>query len=383
MRRRAQSDDRRRRILVDEGSRDLPGKKAVQQDVAEGSSYEADTLSRQPQCVHFLPRRLWVHPLLWLFTFMGMAGLIGLHRWQMERADGPWELFELQHPASLATWMAAVGLLMITVLALNIFSLRRHRKSDYHTRYRWWVWVSATAVLSSLAVTTSWHRVAARALDAATEWDLPWGDQLFWLVPTGVLYTFLAIRLLLEFRGCRIAILALAAAWGLFCLRGGMHLGYPFPGSWQSGIEGGALIGMVALLCCGFLWYARYVLLDVEGRLPLRITRVKRAAKLSNRSSLERQGEASSRPRGPSDLEPDTSRRVAELIEESGFEEDSEDEIATPPRKRAAGQRRAAEQDVNEREEMPEHRTHERQRKLSKAQRKKLRKQKAKERHAA
>ena len=169
---------------------------------------------------------MWVHPLLWFVSLCGVIGLIALDQWQQTRTDGPWEIFQLQHPASLATWSAAIGLLVVAVLSLNIFSLRRHRKSDYHTRYRWWIWVSATAMLSSVAVVTGWPEVASRAVAAVSEWNLPWGNQLIWLVPVGLLYTFLALRLVLEFRGCRLAIFAVGIAWLGFGFHSGMRLGF-------------------------------------------------------------------------------------------------------------------------------------------------------------
>ena len=387
LRRRAQSDDRRRRILVEESPRKLPEKRATRRAASENASYAPDTLIRQPQLIDFLPRRLWVHPLLWLFALLGMVGLVSLHHWQVGRTDGPWDLFQLQHPASLANWFAVVGLIAIAVLALNIFSLRRFCKSDYHTRYRWWLWVSATAIFSSLAVATAGHRVVAHALATATEWSLPFGDNLFWLVPAGLLFTFLAIRLVLEFRHCRMATIGIAVTWLVFCLRSVMLLGYDFglPVSWQVSIEGGSTLGMVALIGCGFLWYARYVLLDVEGRLPVRAKR-KKVIKASNASNtaVEKNDENPSRPRGRSDLEPDTSRHVAELVDEAGYEAaESEEANSATQRTKESHKRRSNAQNDSVREEISEHRTHEQQRKLSKAERKKFRKLKAKERHAA
>ena len=388
LRRRAQSDDRRRRILVEESPRELPEKRAPRRATSENASYAHDTLIRQPQCIDFLPRRLWLHPLLWLFALLGMLGLVSLHHWQVGRTDGPWDLFQLQHPASLANWFAVVGLIAIAVLALNIFSLRRFRKSDYHTRYRWWLWVSATAIFSSLVVATSGHQVAAHTLATSTEWSLPFGDNLFWLVPAGLLYTFLAIRLVLEFLHCRLATIGLVVAWLVFCLRSVMLLGYDFglPVSWQISIEGGSTLGMVALVGCGFLWYARYVLLDVEGRLPARVGKNKKVGKASTSSDTARSKnvDARARPRGRSDLEPDTSRRAAELVDEAGYDAAGpEEESSAMRRAKDSRKHRGNTQSDRDCEEMPEHRTREQQRKLSKAERKKLRKLKAKERHAA
>ena len=151
MRRRAQSDERRRRMLVDESPCEIPGNGASPRAASENASYASDTLLRQPQCIAFLPRRLWVHPLLWLSAALILVGFVLLHQWQVDRLDGPWDIFQLQHPASLANWFCVVGFIGIAVLALNIFSLRRYRKSDYHSRYRWWIWVSVTSIFSSLA----------------------------------------------------------------------------------------------------------------------------------------------------------------------------------------------------------------------------------------
>jgi hypothetical protein len=166
-----------------------------------------------------------------------------------------------------------------------------------------------------------------------------------------------------------------------------MLLGYDFglPVSWQVSIEGGSTLGMVALIGCGFLWYARYVLLDVEGRLPVRAKR-KKVIKASNASNpaVEKNDEKPARPRGRSDLEPATSRRVAELVDEAGYEaaEPEEASLATH-RTKDSHKRCSNAQNDSVGEEISEHRTHEQQRKFSKAERKKLRKLKAKERHAA
>ena len=388
MRRRAQSDERRRRMLVDESPCETPGNGVSRWAASENASYASDTLLRQPQCIAFLPRRLWVHPLLWLSASLVLVGLVLLHHWQVDRLDGPWDIFQVQHPASLATWLSVVGLIGIALLTLNIFSLRRYRKSDYHSRYRWWIWVSATAMFSSLAVATTGHQVAARAVAATTEWSLPFGDHLFWLVPAGCIYTFLAIRLVLEFRHCRLATLGIVVAWLVFCLRSVMLLDFEFgvPESWQASIAGGSTLGIVALVGCGFLWYARHVLLDIEGRLPVRTEKNgnKKRAAASLAAKTKKESEASVKPKGRSDLEPDVSHRAAELVDESVYDTgESEEDISTGRKPKDSRKRRSINRNDAEHEEIPEHRSREQQRKISKAERKKLRKLKAKERHAA
>ena len=375
-------------MLVDETPCETQGTGATPQGGPPSASYAPDTLKRQPQCIDFLPRRLWLHPLLWASSLLIVAGLVMLHHWQVPRTDGPWDIFQLEHPSSLATWLSVIGLVGIGVLAINIFSLRRFRKSDYHTRYRWWIWVSATALVSSLAVATGGHQVIARALATTTEWNLPGGDQLFWLIPAGCIYTCLAIRLGFEFRYCRIAMCGLITAWLFICVKGLLLFGYGLgmPDSWQMILRDGSTPAMVALLGCGFLWYARHVLLDIEGRLPVRAAKKKKNQRASASSGSGSPSQATTaRPRGRSDLEPDVGHRAAELVEESAYTTEESDDVDTSRRRSKDGRKRNAgiRNQAAEEEDMPEHRTREQQRKISKAERKRLRKLKAKERHAA
>jgi hypothetical protein len=75
---------------------------------------------------------------------------------------------------------------------------------------------------------------------------------------------------------------------------------------------------------------------------------------------------------------------VAELVDEAGYEAaESEEANSATQRTKESHKRRSNAQNDSVREEISEHRTHEQQRKLSKAERKKFRKLKAKERHAA
>ena len=221
-----------------------------------------------------------------------------------------------------------------------------------------------------------------------TAWDLPGGHQLFWLIPVGCVYTCLAIRLGFEFRHCRIAMGGLITAWLVICVKGLLLFGYQLgiPNSLHLVLRDGSTPAMVALLGCVFLWYARHVLLDIEGRLPMRTEKKKtiKGATESSRSVTPPQP-TTAQPKGRSDLEPNIGHRAAELVEESVYtSEESEDEEPTRRRSKDARKRNAETRgQAVEREEMLEHRTREQQRKISKAERKRRRKLKAKERHAA
>ena len=394
LRRRGQSDERRRRMLVDDTSNEGCKKKSAARSrkvPGSGTRYADGTIERQLRIVDLVPQNAWIHPLLFFISLLGIAGLLGLHHWQQSRAATPLAIFDLQQRTSLAAWVAALGLLLVAVLALITFSLRRWRKSDYHTRYRVWLWIAVAAVFTSAAVTTSWPHAMARGLATLTEWSLPGGTTLFWLIPAGLCYSILAIRLLLEVRGCRLASVALWSAIGSYCFLVAFSFGVDLGLSESTAVlvTGGCQLGIVAVLFGGLLWYARQVLLDAQGLLQTR----QKSKKSSARKLPQQNSGTSSQPgtsksqekraplQGPTDLDPDTPRRAAELVSESEFDaEDSSRETRRSKAQRKVRVRGAAESEYYEDEDKSSGRQR---RKLSKAERKRMRKQKARERHAA
>ena len=112
--------------------------------------------------------------------------------------------------------------------------------------------------------------------------------------------------------------------------------------------------------------------------------RSKKIAGVVSCAKAKKESEASVKPKGRSDLEPDVSHRAAELVDESVYDTgESEEDISTGRKPKDSRKRRSINRNDAEHEEIPEHRSREQQRKISKAERKKLRKLKAKERHAA
>jgi hypothetical protein len=384
-------------MLVDDTTSEgngRPGKAVSRKATGQPSGYSDGTLEKQIRIVDLVPQRAWIHPLLFLLLSLGVSGLIGLHRWQQAQTELGLGIFDLQEAGSLAVWFNSLGLLAIAAISLIAFSLRRWRKSDYHTRYRLWLWIAVAAILSSAAVSTAWHLAAARSLAELTGWTLPGGMVLFWLLPAGLCYSLLAVRLLLEFRGCRLASAALWISFGGYCFLVASILGVELgiPESLRMTVVGGCRLAIVAILLSGLLWYTRYVLLDVQGLLPMRSSAKKRAPKRGRRSGQETEKKSRSRsggqsqpqstpPRGRSDLEPNTGRRAAELVSEMQLDEE---DLETGNR-RAKAQRKTRTRQSAETDDCDLQDTSSggQRRKLSKAERKRLRKLKAKERRAA
>ena len=386
--RRGQSDERRRRMLVDDTSHEGAGRQRLSKACKELDArprYEEATIEKQIRISDLVPQRGWIHPLLFFTLTLGVAGLLGLHHWQQLHPGTGLEIFDLAQPTSLAVWITSLGLLAVATLSLVIFSLRRWRKSDYHTRYRVWLWISMGAVLSSAAIATSWQNAVAQGLATMTGWSLPAGTLLFWLIPTGLCYSILAIRLLLEVRGCKMASIALWTAMVMYCLLVasaiGVHAG--LPDSTIVMAVGGCQLGMVAILFSGLLWYAHHVLLDIEGLLQIREkTRQSKKATGKRRGVNGDATKKSAPPQGLTDLEPTTPERAAEVVCETEFEdEELKNQTKRSKIRRKTRSERMAQSDSDEEKEAESSRR--KQHKLSKSERKRLRKQKARERHAA
>ena len=140
--------------------------------------------------------------------------------------------------------------------------------------------------------------------------------------------------------------------------------------------------GRVTWLCLSVVCTARTA--RHRGPLAGAKKKTKKDATASSSSVTPSQA-TTAQPKGRSDLEPDVSHRAAELVEESVYTpEESQDEEPTRRRSKDARKRNGGTRgQAADEEEIFEHRTREQQRKISKAERKRRRKLKAKERHAA
>ncbi|NIP86351.1 MAG: hypothetical protein GTO03_12605, partial [Planctomycetales bacterium] len=137
MRRRGQSEERRRRVLKD----DLSGGGKV--DPRDGTppprsaeAYPASALQDQPRISDLLPRSAWTLLALGIGGASVIGGLlVGYHK--LQPALHPQHaIFDLSGTGGLANWWAACLLGMVAIVAGVCYSLRRYKLTDYHGRYR-------------------------------------------------------------------------------------------------------------------------------------------------------------------------------------------------------------------------------------------------------
>ena len=186
---------------------------------------------------------------------------------------------ELGATGSLASWIASLWLGLAGVLSLLIYSIRRHKLDDYRGRYRWWIVGGTYCACNERRCDEAFINSSPR------RWFMPYGIRRAerqrmprggWDVGASC-FAHVSARLAWEMRVCRPAMtayLSAVALWicGLLIQITGVRLGLA-----TSGLpaEIAKLLGHLSLLL-GLSIYARHVILHAQGLLP---TRKRRNAK--------------------------------------------------------------------------------------------------------
>lgn len=289
-----QLDDRRRRVLTEEviGSAGA----AVADAAATTSSsrrrssqvrpYGDDTLTdRQPRVTDLIPQRYGMLALLLLADVAAVAGLLTLHVWMPDLAaltrDGELPAADLQSEGSLARWFSSVVLLLAALTSLVVYSVRRHRKDDYQGRYRVWLWSALICLAASVGEGSKLHE-AFRELSVYAVGRWGWGDgSMWWMAACGLALAVVGTRLLLEMRVCRLstaALLLATACYGM-ALAARLHWLLPAVGTTAVLVKEGCQLAGNFWLFMAMVLHARFVILEADGRLPIKRVKSSRAEK--------------------------------------------------------------------------------------------------------
>jgi len=348
---------RRRRVLNEEvrAARTSPRDAPTTHAPADTPRYGASAnIENHPQITDLVPRRYRVVALTIIAgaAIAVTAETIAYHAVTLGQLTSVVSAAEITSLFAdrLVAWSMATILLVSAGYAKMIFSLRRHRVDDYRGRYRVWRTAVWAAFALSLNAVVGGHLIVARILGHFTGWNLFPGSAEWWLAPAVLLGGWLLVKLSLEVAECRSALMIYVLAMGCFVAAGATY------GSWSSTWldvwsetlgRSLPLIGFLLLLA-GTLLFARYVVLDVQGLIEHRTER-KSPRLAAATSSAEKAGSSSANPsprkNRPKTPEKPATPEVAASKWVDGSEPDSEDS--------ASGKRR-----------------------LSKAERKRLRKQK-------
>jgi hypothetical protein len=286
--------DRRRRVFADDSGTAAAlteDSRAAAENSAREAKAEAYTPAarreQQPHLTDLVPRR-YLTLSFWLLAGLIIIGALeGLYVWMPSIASvfGAETLvpLDLAERSSVAGWFSTLLLGTGALVALLIFSLRRHRIDDYHGRYRVWLWVALGLVALSLDEATGLHTLV-RSLITLAAGSGSSSEAWLWGGGCAAVLGLAGLRLAVEVRHCHLAASSLLLAAMSFTLAIAVHLG-GIVGLEASGavmLKAGARMVGQLLVWWSVVAYARHVVLDADGLLPvvLRKARPKKPKKV-------------------------------------------------------------------------------------------------------
>jgi hypothetical protein len=278
--------DRRRRVLTEEVRSASSSRTAHRENVADDAPRYSDAagVENHPQVTDFVPRRYSTIALLGLFGAAATAVIAALHYFALpiaaSRGVYSGAAFDLTARGNLTEWLAAVVLFMASGFCILTYSIRRHRIDDYRGRYRVWLGAGLACLVLSANSVTGLHEVLADVLSRATGWSALRDGAAWWIAIAGLPLAWIFARVLLDVRECRIAAALLTGAGVCYGISAASFLGYgpTVDADVQPIITAGPLLLGHWLLFTAIVANARFVVLDAQGLVTVRKqTKAKRA----------------------------------------------------------------------------------------------------------
>ena len=281
-RRNSHSDERRRRVLIEETGLNLPDslptpRKGDGSGRASAEPVKTYTEAALSPCRHrivvLIPTRRWTILLLALLAISIATGLEALYG---NVALGYTSLrinqvlaVDLGAPGNVGDWFSGCLLWAAAGLGILTYLIRRHRVDDYRGRYRIWCWMVPLLVIASLnQVSDLQTSLRTALLVLAGIPDYP-DAALIWSAALAVVTTVVAVRLAIEMRACRLAVASLVAAVACYATRQAAELDWilEVPGVFRvMAVAGLMLIGNIHLFLALCL-YSRHVYRDARGEV--------------------------------------------------------------------------------------------------------------------
>ncbi|MEM6798693.1 MAG: hypothetical protein AAF589_04195 [Planctomycetota bacterium] len=184
--------------------------------------------------------------------------------------------------ASLGAWFTTAAMLAIAAMCVVVFGLRRHRSDDMRGVYRWWMSASLAAALVSVCLATGLHGALASLAATRVGWTALPGDAVWWLAPSVVVLGVIAVRAFLDLKESRLAACSsLAAALAAIVAVVASLGGAPAVVSDVEAVQCGATNLSLVFVLFALLAYTRRIVQEADGRVA---APAKPAAKRTNSS---------------------------------------------------------------------------------------------------
>lgn len=217
----SQRVDRRRRVLADESRNDEVTTPRIFHVDSHGPTHrysESALKAINAPIAKYIPLRPFYLLVWFLVGLIPILGLLVLDQYRPEIANvvgsKATHAFDLNANGNLMDWFSTVAYGFAVAVMLGIYSVRRHRRDDYRGRFTIWRWAIACAALLSVDATVGLHHVWQGLCEYVAKTPL-WGDGSIWWVGTWALvFGVMLVRLAMEMSSSRIAV---ASAVGAAC----------------------------------------------------------------------------------------------------------------------------------------------------------------------
>ncbi|MCA9237053.1 MAG: hypothetical protein KDA44_16380 [Planctomycetales bacterium] len=352
-------DSRRRRVLNDESRLGLSvvGRTDERSPDARKPRYgETAHIENHPQVSDLVPRRK-------RFVFAATLAVIGLAAGAETllriAADAPTgipgvaaaDLHALAR--GVMGWATVAAGLTGFALCRLIFSLRRHRVDDRRGNYRVWSWAALGCLAWPLCAITGLHRVVAQAAVASTGVKLLAAGAEWWLAPGLLVSAWIAYRLRAEMKEAPGSLTVLVIALACYAIAAVGASGW-LPSAWgewsTAAVRSLPLVGH-ALAVASLAGFARYVVLDVQGLIDHAPHRERSSRKRKTAKSEREEESPAEEPAKIAISKPRESRRqdtdkapspAAETpqLDWVGDEDEADDSDDSQPRKLSKAERK-------------------------------------------
>jgi hypothetical protein len=189
--------------------------------------------------------------------------------------------FDLTARGNITEWLVGIVLFLASGFCVMTYSIRRHRIDDYRGRYRVWLAAALACLVLSVNSVAGLYQLLADVLTIATGWSALREGAVWWLVIAGLPLAWIFVRVLLDIRECRIGAALLAGAAICYGVSTASFLGY---GPTVDAKIGPILITAPLLLghwlvFTAIVANARFVVLDAQGLATVRRRKPKRAVR--------------------------------------------------------------------------------------------------------
>ena len=156
------------------------------------------------------PRSHWITAVLVIAMVAVCSGLAFAHRGSTSLAltMGPvgQSMVDLQSATSIGGWLTSSLLIALAIYCTLVMIVRSRRADDFKGRYRWWGTAAVTCVVLSLCGSTGLHEAVAATLARITSLSLLPNHAIWWLVPAVAFGGWLIARLIAEVAESRISL---------------------------------------------------------------------------------------------------------------------------------------------------------------------------------